>query len=206
MLTHHRIVAVIRQATQDNIIPIVQALYDGHIRCIEVTAETPHAMSLIEKVSTKFGDKMIVGAGTVLDAMTARNAISSGASFIVSPTTNSETIKTTKRYGVLSIPGALTPTEILKAYELGADIIKVFPANMFGPRYVRDIHGPFPYIPMMVTGGITLDNLTNYLDNGAIAVGVGSQLVNASLLNNEGDFVRLTKTALQFNDRIIEDN
>lgn len=172
------IVAIIRGAKPENILPIAKALRDGGIKTLEITVETPKVLTLIEQVASEMGDEVIVGAGTVLDPETARAAIMAGAKFIFSPTVNVETIKLTKRYGVISIPGALTPTEILTAYEHGADVIKVFPASAFGPRYLKDIHGPLPHIPLMPTGGVDLGNLAEYIRAGAVAVGIGSNLVN----------------------------
>ncbi|WP_282174014.1 bifunctional 4-hydroxy-2-oxoglutarate aldolase/2-dehydro-3-deoxy-phosphogluconate aldolase [Cytobacillus firmus] len=192
------IVAVIREATAENIVPIASALYDGGVKVLEVTAETPGVMAMIEKVRVELGDKVLVGAGTVLDPETARSAIMAGSQFIVSPSLNTETIKMTKRYGIASIPGALTPTEILTAYENGADMIKVFPANAFGPGYIKNIHGPFPHIPLMVTGGINESNMQEYIGGGALAIGVGGNLVNPKNLNSDEDYLTLTKKALEY--------
>lgn len=194
----HPIVAVIRGAAPDNIVPIASALSEGGVKVLEITAETPKVMELIEKVSDELGDEVLVGAGTVLDPETARAAILAGSKFIVSPSLNVETIKMTKRYGVVSIPGALTPTEILTAFENGADMIKVFPVNTFGPSYIKNIHGPFPHIPLMVTGGIDTSNVNDYLNGGAIAVGVGSNLVNPKKLQHEEDFLALTIRAIEY--------
>jgi 2-dehydro-3-deoxyphosphogluconate aldolase / (4S)-4-hydroxy-2-oxoglutarate aldolase len=198
----HPIVAVIREATPDNIVPIVKALANGGVKVVEITAETPKVMTMIEMVSDVLGDQVLVGAGTVLDPETARAAIMAGSKFIVSPSLNVETVKMTKRYGVVSIPGALTPTEILTAYEHGADMIKVFPANAFGPGYVKNIHGPFPYIPLMVTGGINPTNVNEYLGNGALAAGVGSNLVNPKNLLTEADYLTLTEKAREYTNTL----
>jgi 2-dehydro-3-deoxyphosphogluconate aldolase / (4S)-4-hydroxy-2-oxoglutarate aldolase len=198
----HPIVAVIREATPDNIVPIVKALYNGGVKVVEITAETPKVMTMIEMVTDELGDRVLVGAGTVLDPETARAAIMAGSKFIVSPSLNVETVKMTKRYGVVSIPGALTPTEIITAYEHGADMIKVFPANAFGPGYVKNIHGPFPYIPLMVTGGINPSNVNDYLGNGALAAGVGSNLVNPKNLISETDYLTLTEKAREYTNTL----
>ncbi|MGA5691873.1 bifunctional 4-hydroxy-2-oxoglutarate aldolase/2-dehydro-3-deoxy-phosphogluconate aldolase [Cytobacillus pseudoceanisediminis] len=196
------IVAVIREATVDNIVPIANALHDGGVKVMEVTAETPRVMGMIEKIRSELGDKVLVGAGTVLDPETARAAILAGSQFIVSPSLNVETIKMAKRYGIPSIPGALTPTEIITAFEHGADMIKVFPANAFGPGYIRNIHGPFPHIPLMVTGGINTGNLKEYIEGGALAAGVGGNLVNPKQMNNDEDFLILTKNARKYTEII----
>lgn len=173
------VVAVIRGASVKTIIPIAKALKEGGVTALEITMETPKALSVIEKAADMFGEEMFVGAGTVLDAETARAAILSGAKFVFSPTVRKETIDMTKRYGVISVPGAFTPTEILTAYEYGADCIKVFPAGSVGPDYFKNIAGPLPHIPLMPTGGIDIGNAKDYIAAGAVAVGVGSSLVDS---------------------------
>lgn len=172
------VVAVIRRASVETIIPMARSLKDGGVTALEITMETPKALAVIEKAADVFGDEMFVGAGTVLDAETARAAILSGAKFVFSPTVRKETIEITKRYGVISVPGAFTPTEILTAYEYGADVIKVFPAGSVGPGYFKNIAGPLPHIPLMPTGGIDMSNAKDYILAGAIAVGIGSSLVD----------------------------
>ncbi|WP_335338758.1 bifunctional 4-hydroxy-2-oxoglutarate aldolase/2-dehydro-3-deoxy-phosphogluconate aldolase [Lentibacillus amyloliquefaciens] len=152
-MTDHKLVAIVRGADPDDVMPIAEALYDGGIRLMEITMDTPRVETIISELNNAFSGEMLVGAGTVLDAESAKTAIEAGATFIISPTVNTETIKMTKRYGVVSIPGAMTPTEILTAYEHGADLVKVFPAQAMGPGYVKDVRGPFPYIPLMPTGG-----------------------------------------------------
>lgn len=196
------IVAVIRGANPENILPIAKALYAGGVKTLEITVETPKVLTLIEEVTSKLGDDVIVGAGTVLDSETARAAIMAGAKFIFSPIIDEETIKLTKRYGVISIPGALTPTEILRAYESGADIIKVFPANAFGPGYLKAIHGPLPQIPLMPTGGIDLDNVGEYMKAGAVAVGVGSTLVNTKGVIDQQALTKITEKSLKFIEEV----
>ncbi|AKU25407.1 bifunctional 4-hydroxy-2-oxoglutarate aldolase/2-dehydro-3-deoxy-phosphogluconate aldolase [Geobacillus subterraneus] len=192
------IVAIIRNASPTNILPIVRSLRAGGVKTVEITVETPKVLTLIEKVIDEMGNELIVGAGTVLDPETARAAIMAGAKFIFSPTVNVETIKLTKRYGVISIPGALTPTEILTAYEHGADVIKVFPANVFGPGYLKDIHGPMPHVPLMPTGGLNLGNIADYIKAGAVAVGLGNSLVNTKMLVSESDFENLRERAEKY--------
>jgi 2-dehydro-3-deoxyphosphogluconate aldolase / (4S)-4-hydroxy-2-oxoglutarate aldolase len=198
------VVAVIRGAQPETIVPIAQSLAAGGVIAIEITAETPGALRLIEKVSTELGDQIIAGAGTILDPETARSAIMYGAKFIFSPTLNKETIKMAKRYGVISVPGAFTPTEILTGYEYGADIIKVFPANVVGPGFLKDVHGPLPHIPLMPTGGINLENTGSYIKAGAVAVGVGSTLVNTKEVMNEAYFRNLTVKATLFVEQVKE--
>lgn len=192
------IVAVIRGANKDNIIPIAKALSAGGVKALELTVETPKILSLVEMVADELKEDAIVGVGTVLDPETARASIMAGAKFVFSPVVNVETIKMTKRYGVLSVPGAFTPTEILTAYEHGADLIKVFPANIVGPGYFKDVHGPMPHIPLMPTGGINISNVGSYIKAGAVAAGVGSTLVNTKAVIDEAYLSNLTDLASQF--------
>ncbi|WP_085507033.1 bifunctional 4-hydroxy-2-oxoglutarate aldolase/2-dehydro-3-deoxy-phosphogluconate aldolase [Thalassobacillus devorans] len=197
-LKQARIVAVIRNADEENIIPIAEALHKGGVHALEITAETEHAEKIIEKVTGAFGDKLMIGAGTVLDPETARTMLLAGATFIVSPTLNTETIKITKCYGAPSIPGAFTPTEVLTAYEHGADMVKVFPAGTVGAGYIKSIKGPLPQIPLMTTGGIDGENMEEYFNNGAEVVGIGSQLVNPKQLNKDEDYDELAKRAASY--------
>ncbi|WP_042146955.1 bifunctional 4-hydroxy-2-oxoglutarate aldolase/2-dehydro-3-deoxy-phosphogluconate aldolase [Paucisalibacillus sp. EB02] len=197
-LKKNPIVAVIRKADEKNIIPIIRALSLGGVKAVEITAETPRVTNLIEMAVAEFEEDVLIGVGTVLDPETARATIIAGAKFIVSPTVNVDTIRLTSRYGVLNIAGALTPTEILTAYENGAQMVKVFPANVFGPDYIKSVHGPLPHIPLMVTGGITLENMNDYFTKGGVAVGIGSNLVNVSKLKTDEDYQLLTNTARKF--------
>ncbi|MFC4559860.1 bifunctional 4-hydroxy-2-oxoglutarate aldolase/2-dehydro-3-deoxy-phosphogluconate aldolase [Virgibacillus kekensis] len=201
-IKEHKLVAVIRGAKGDDVLSIAGALNEGGIHILEITADTPEVETLIRRVNEEFGDEMVVGAGTVLDPETARAAIMAGASFIFSPTVNVETIRMTKRYGVVSIPGALTPTEVLTAYENGADLIKIFPAGTVGPGYIKDIHGPLPHIPLMPTGSVDLNNVREYFEKGAVAAGLGSALVNTKRGVNPETLKEITDKARQFTDAI----
>ncbi|ALC82987.1 MULTISPECIES: bifunctional 4-hydroxy-2-oxoglutarate aldolase/2-dehydro-3-deoxy-phosphogluconate aldolase [Bacillus] len=192
------VVAVIRGTTLDTIIPIAEALKAGGVTALEITMETPKALDIIEKLSDELGPEILVGAGTVLDPETARAAILSGARFVFSPTVRKETIEMTKRYGIISVAGALTPTEILTAYEFGADLIKVFPAAAMGAEYFKSISGPLPQIPLMPTGGIDINNTGTFIKAGAAAVGVGSTLVNTKEKLSEGYLLQLTDKAERF--------
>lgn len=197
-ILEHKIIAIIRGTNPEDVLAISRALKDGGVSILEITLNSPKALSTIEKVADEFGDEVLVGAGTVLDAESARAALLSGAKFILSPTVNRQTIEMTKRYGAVSIPGALTPTEILTAYEHGADIIKVFPANAVGVSYIKDIHGPLPHIPLMPTGGVDLTNIGGYFRAGAVAAGLGSSLVNANHQVTESYLNDLTEKAAAF--------
>ncbi len=192
------VVAVMRKTTPETIIPIAKALRDGGVTSLEITVETPKVLTLIEKVKDELGDEVMVGAGTVLDAETARAALMAGASFIFSPTVREETIEMTKRYGAVSVAGAFTPTEILTAYEKGVDMIKVFPASVVGPKFFKDIKGPLPHIPLMPTGGVDVDNTSDYIEAGAVAVGAGSTLVKQPDQITENYLTDLTNKAKEF--------
>jgi 2-dehydro-3-deoxyphosphogluconate aldolase / (4S)-4-hydroxy-2-oxoglutarate aldolase len=193
----HKIVAILRGANPRDTIKIADALYAGGVKVIEITLNSPHALSVIEELTDHFGEKMLIGAGTVLDAESARAAISAGATFILSPTYNVDTIKMTKRYGAVSIPGAFTPTEILSAYENGGDIIKVFPAS-FGPSLIKDIQGPLPHIPLLPTGGVDLHNIREFMEAGAAGCGIGSALVNTKVEVTDYTLAQLTERARTF--------
>lgn len=199
-----KIVAVIRKANENNIVPILETLAEGGVNSVEITAETPNVLRVIETAVKHVGDKVNIGAGTVLDPETARSVILAGVSFIVSPTLNIETLKLSNRYGILNIPGVLTPTEILTAYEHGAKMVKVFPADVFGPNYIKNILGPLPHVDAMVTGGITIENMNEYLTKGSSAVGIGSNLVNAKALTNEDDYKQLLERTTEYVAKLQE--
>lgn len=179
-ILNHKIVAIIRGAKPDDVLLIASALSEGGVKHLEVTLNSPDALTAINKIASKLNDVVTVGAGTVLDANMAKEAIESGAKFVISPSLDIETILATKQGGAVSIPGAFSATEIFTAYKHGADIIKVFPASV-GPGYIKDLRGPFPQIPLMPTGGVNLSNIREFQKAGAVAFGVGSALVDTSL-------------------------
>lgn len=189
-----KVVAIMRGVEPGDVVPIARALHKGGIRAVEVTLNSPRAYELITQLVEEFGSEMTVGAGTVLDPESAKRALDAGAQFIIAPTLNTKTIKMAKRYGAVSIPGCLTPTEILTAYEHGADVIKVFPAGSFGPDYIKDLSGPLGHIPFMATGGITEENIKAYLEAGATCLGLGSFLVPKAI-SGENDLLALTTKA-----------
>lgn len=176
-MTDAGVVAVIRAPSKESLIPITEALLVGGIPSIEVTMSTPKAIAGIEMLADRFGDSAVIGVGTVLDASTARDAIAAGARFVVSPITDPETIATTIRYGAVSIPGAFTPTEIVRAWTIGADIVKVFPSTALGPQYFKDILAPLPQLKLTPTGGVDLKNAGEWIRAGAVCIGVGSALL-----------------------------
>jgi len=191
-----KIVAIIRGAQPEDVLEIANALYKGGIKAVEITINSPKALSAIEQVADKLGDQLLVGAGTVLDAETARAAITAGAKFIISPSLDIETIKTTRTYGAVSIPGAYTPTEVVTAYKNGGDIIKVFPAT--SPKYIKELRGPLAQIPLMPTGGIGLENIQEYHQAGAVAFGIASSLVDTKQPITEAYLQQLRQTAQKF--------
>lgn len=195
-LLQHKIIAIIRGAEPDDVLPVAHALFEGGVRAVEITLNSADALQLINTVSKILKDKMLVGAGTVLDASSALEAIEAGAQFIISPSVDVETIQITKQNGIVSIPGAFTATEIVTAYKAGADLIKVFPAS--NPQYIRDLMGPLSHIPMMPTGGVNLENIRDFKNSGGVAFGIGSSLVNTKQPITETSLKQLTIKAKQF--------
>lgn len=191
------ICAIVRGTSADKLCRIADSLLEGGVRMIEVTFNTPGAAEMIQELVKKYSDEMIIGAGTVLDSDTARIAILSGASFILSPTFNLEMVKTCQRYSVLPVPGISTPTEAMTAWESGAQIVKVFPAGVFGPQYIKQLKGPLSQIEMMAVGAINTDNFGDFIKAGACSAGLGSDLVNNKLVE-EGKFDEITKRAAKF--------
>lgn len=170
------IVAVMRRMKPQTVVEIVSALKRAEVTAVEITVEHPDGYACLEVLKKEFGSAILLGAGTVLDTETAKRAIESGADFLVTPVVKTDVIALANRYGVLMAAGAMTPTEILTAYEAGADVVKVFPADTLGPDYLKNVKGPLGHIPLMPTGGINLSNIADYLRQGAICVGVGGAL------------------------------
>ncbi|MCL2649137.1 MAG: bifunctional 4-hydroxy-2-oxoglutarate aldolase/2-dehydro-3-deoxy-phosphogluconate aldolase [Phycisphaerales bacterium] len=193
------VVAVIRAQSASQLQDIARSLLEGGVIGIEVTMSTPKAISGIEKLVDAFGDKVVVGVGTVLDAGTAADAIHAGAEFVFSPTTDTRVIEVTKRLGKVCVPGAYTPTEILNAWAAGADIVKVFPATTLGPGYFKDILAPMPFLKLTPTGGVDLKTTADWIKAGAVCVGAGSALVGKEALA-KADWSAITATAKQFTD------
>jgi 2-dehydro-3-deoxyphosphogluconate aldolase/(4S)-4-hydroxy-2-oxoglutarate aldolase len=177
------IVPVVRTATAESAIRSVEAIYRGGIRAAEITMTVPGAIRALEKVADQFGDKLMLGAGTVLDPETARACMLAGANFFVTPSLKIATIEMVKRYSKVILPGALTPTEVQTAWEAGADVVKIFPCgNVGGPKYIKALRGPFPHIEMIPTGGVNLDTAGEFLKAGACAVAVGGELIDAKTI------------------------
>jgi len=196
------VVAVLRGADPDTLIGITDALLEGGVSAIELTADTPGIEEMLGELTDSFGDEEItVGTGTVLDAETARMTMLAGADFVVSPSLHEDVIDICNRYGTLVAPGVLTPTEAIRGYEAGADLIKVFPASSLGAGHLKSIKGPYSQIPLMPTGGVDLDNAADYINAGAECVGAGSALVDYDAAER-GEFETITDTARAFSETV----
>ena len=191
------IVAVVRAESGDRLAKVVAALAEGGVSAAEITFTVPDAVEVIRQVRRELGQSICLGAGTVLDPETARAALLAGAEFIVAPTVNLDVIRLCRRYDVPVMPGAFTPTEVVAAWEAGADVVKIFPADVGGPNYLKALRGPLPQIRMMPTGGVDLNTAEAFLKAGACCLGVGGSLVDPKAVA-EGDFARLRDLASQY--------
>ena len=192
------IVPIVRTSSAEGAIQAVEAIYAGGVRAAEITMTVPGAIHALEKLADRFGGKLILGAGTVLDPETARACMLAGAEFFVTPSLRLSTIEMAKRYSKVICPGALTPTEVLTAWEAGADVVKIFPCgNVGGPKYIKALKGPFPQIEMIPTGGVNLETTGDFLKAGACAVAVGGELVDAKSVK-EGRFDIIEDRARQY--------
>ncbi len=191
------IVAVIRAERGELLADVAEALVAGGVDVMEVTFTVPKAHQALEQVAGRLGDRVLLGAGTVLDPETARIALLSGAEFVVSPTVNLDVIRLCRRYDKMVLPGAFTPTEILTAWEAGADVVKVFPSDVTGPAYLKAIKGPLPQIRLMPTGGVNLQTAAAFLHAGAFALGVGGSLVDPRAVA-AGELAKIEQLARQF--------
>jgi 2-dehydro-3-deoxyphosphogluconate aldolase/(4S)-4-hydroxy-2-oxoglutarate aldolase len=191
------IVAVVRSESPAALVKVVRALAQGGVTAAEITFTVPDAVDVIRQVRRELGDSIVLGAGTVLDPETARAALLAGAEYIVAPVVNLEVIRLCHRYDKVVMPGAFTPTEVLTAWEAGADIVKVFPADVGGPAYLKALRGPLPQVRLMPTGGVDLTTAEAFLKAGACCLGVGGSLVEAKAIA-AGDFNRIRDLARQF--------
>jgi 2-dehydro-3-deoxyphosphogluconate aldolase/(4S)-4-hydroxy-2-oxoglutarate aldolase len=192
------IVPIVRTTSAESALRAIEAIYAGGIRAAEITMTVPGAVKALEKLADQFGDKITLGAGTVLDPETARICMLAGAQFFVTPALRLATIEMAQRYSKPIFPGALTPTEVLTAWEAGADAVKVFPCgNVGGPKYIKALKGPFPQIEMVPTGGVNLDTTGDFLKAGACAVAVGGELVDAKTIQ-AGKYEVFTERARQY--------
>jgi 2-dehydro-3-deoxyphosphogluconate aldolase/(4S)-4-hydroxy-2-oxoglutarate aldolase len=186
--------AVVRAETPEKALEISEACYEGGVDIIEITYSVPHASDVIYELDKKMSEKILLGAGTVLDSETAKNAIEAGAKFIVSPTFSKRTRTLCSRYRVLYIPGIMTPNEAQKALENGCGVMKLFPAKFLGPSYIKAIKGPLPEIDIIPTGGINKDNAKEWIKAGAIAIGISSSLIKGTkdqIKRNAKEFVKI---------------
>lgn len=203
MIFDKKVIAIVRGISSENIINTVQALKEGGITCVEVTfnakseEQSLDTLKSISIIRQHFGDSVAVGAGTVLTAENVFRAKEAGAKYIISPNVNEEVVKATKHIGLVSIPGAMTPTEIINAYNWGADIVKLFPAAALGMSYMKALLGPITHIPVTAVGGIDATNVQDFIDVGCVGVGVGGNLVNKKLIE-AGDFKAITKLAMEY--------
>ncbi len=189
------IVAVVRAENSEKAFDIVEKCIDGGIDAIELTFSVPFAHHVIEDLAKKYGDEIVLGAGTVLDSETARIALLSGAQYIVSPHFNPEVTKLCNRYRTASMAGVLTITEAVTAMEAGVDVLKLFPGDLSGPRFIKDIKGPLPWVQIMPTGGVDADNVGEWIKAGAVAVGAGSCLTKGDITANAKAFIENIKKA-----------
>lgn len=194
-----RMVAIVRADSAEGALQAAEACIAGGITALEVAFTTPDTLDVIKTLRARHGAGVLLGAGTVLDPETARLAILAGAQFIISPSVNVDTIRMCQRYQVLAMPGVMTPTEIVTALEAGADLIKIFPAEAFGPSYIKALRAPLPQAPLMPTGGVSVDNLAEWFANGALAVGIGSSLTGPAA---SGDYAAVTARARAFVERM----
>ena len=201
-LTDGGLVPIVRANSSDEALKVVEAIRAAGVSTVEITMTVPGAIKLLETLSSTLGEKVLLGAGTVLDPETARLAILAGAEFLISPALNPKVIEMTRRYGKVSIPAGLTPTEILAAWEAGADFVKVFPCGTVGgPDYIRALKAPFPQIEMIPTGGVSLENAADFLKAGAAAIAVGGELVDKKAVKEKRWDV-ITENARKFVDAV----
>jgi 2-dehydro-3-deoxyphosphogluconate aldolase/(4S)-4-hydroxy-2-oxoglutarate aldolase len=171
-------IAVIRMADSTKLVSVVEAILKGGVECVEITMTVPDAIRIIKDVSKEIGDRALIGAGTVMDRDTALQTIEAGAQFVVAPVFNPQVVEAVHDQGFVAIPGAFSPAEIVAAWEAGADVVKIFPATVLGPKYIKDFRGPLPQIRLCPTGGVTVDNAGEWIKAGASCVGIGSDLLN----------------------------
>ncbi len=195
------LVAIVRLPSEQGVVETCKALADGGIVAMEITMTTPGALKAIEMARTALGDRIMVGVGSVIDAGTARDAISAGSEFVVSPVYRPSVVEAAHQADLPVLAGALTPGEILDAWEGGADVVKVFPANHFGPRYFKDVLAPMPQLRLTPTGGVNLDTIAAWFEVGAACLGVGSSMVKKDLVANK-DWAGLTSVAKAFVDGV----
>ncbi|MBE6650601.1 MAG: bifunctional 4-hydroxy-2-oxoglutarate aldolase/2-dehydro-3-deoxy-phosphogluconate aldolase [Ruminococcaceae bacterium] len=207
LIEEAKIITIVRGVASDKLIPLVKAMYDGGIRLVECTYDASGkksdeaVASDIKALADTFGDKMAIGAGTVMTEKQVELTKKAGGSFIISPDTNKEIIEKTVELGLVSIPGALTPSEVAMAHRYGADFIKVFPVDLFGSKYIKTLKAPLSNVKLLAVNGISDSNIREYLDAGASGVGVGSGIVNKDMIQSD-NFEGITKLAQKYAEKI----
>jgi len=191
------IVAIVRVSSPDGVMDACRALCRGGVRAVEITLTVPDAFRLIRELTDEFGNDLVIGAGTVMDAAACQRSVDAGAQFIVSPVFDADVVDHCREHGVLAVPGALTPTEVFRAWTHGASVVKLFPARHATPAYVRDLLGPMPDVRLLPTGGIDVAGASEYLAAGAVAVGIGSRLVDPAAVAS-GDLDVIAAAASEF--------
>ena len=198
------IIPIIRASSADVALPVAEALLQAGLPVVEITMTVPNALAAIGAVAKRFAGKLLLGAGTVTDAVTCKRAVDAGAEFIVTPCVVPEVIEAARRANIAVLPGALTPTEVSEAHRLGGDMVKIFPVqSVGGAEYLRALRGPFPDIPLVPTGGVTLENVIEMFTAGAAAVGVGSELISKVALDRR-DYAAIGALAKQFLDKVSQ--
>lgn len=197
------VTAIVRLDDAKGLGQVAAAIKAGGVDIIEFTMTTPGALGIIEQTARDMGDQVVLGAGTVLDTETARSAILAGARFIVAPCLSVPVIELAHRYDAVAMPGVLTPSEMLTAWEAGADILKLFPATVVGPQYIKDVLAPLPYLRIIPTGGVSLDNADAFIKAGAVGIAVGSNLVDRKMVR-EGRWADLTALTKRFSQAVRE--
>jgi 2-dehydro-3-deoxyphosphogluconate aldolase/(4S)-4-hydroxy-2-oxoglutarate aldolase len=200
-ITESGVVVVIRMKDTQRLQKVIEAVRKGGVKAIEITMTVPNAVEVIRAMAASKPDDVVLGAGTVTDVETAKAVIDAGAQFIVGPILNLEIIKLCRERGIACMPGCYTPTEIFTAWQAGADVVKVFPATSLGPKYLKDIAGPFPQIKMMPTGGVSVDNVGEWIAAGAVAAGIGNDLLDKKAIDEERYDV-LTERAARMTENV----
>lgn len=195
------IIAILRGTGEDESLHTIDALVKGGVKAIEVTFNTPNADSIIKRAVKEFGGSAIIGAGTVTNTSSAVRAIECGAQFVLAPNTDADVISIVRRYGKLMIPGAFTATEVLKCYESGADVVKIFPVTSVGPKYIKDLRGPYDYVDMIPVGGVDIDNAEAFIKAGSVALGVGGGLIKKEFIANR-DYKSMEELAARFISKV----
>lgn len=201
IITEAGVIAIMRANSSDQLLAAAEAILAGGVRAIEVTMTTPGALDVIHQATSRFGSEVLFGVGSVLDGETARAAILAGAAFVVCPTFSPATVEVCQRYSVPSMPGAYTPNEILAAWTAGASLVKVFPASVGGPAYIKAVRAPLPQVRLAAVGGVNLQNTADFVRAGAEVVGIGSDLVSQQLLDAQG-FATITERARRFREQV----